>query len=568
MIACYVKPLLDASYQHKMAEIMASMQDQHNEDTAPFQSEEAVLNERHLMINPDIQGTTPWYSVFVHDYWGNPLLPSIDNDTAETRTQQQHQHVGRYHKSASRTTTTTTPAKTLLASDVLHRSWRPFSVLSIRLLHNIPYVTDDETAALSALFIHRIVNVYLHVTCGMMLGVLTSQLFPTERFWVMKLTEYMTMSIFCLHPAHVEATANVANRPHLLALLFSIGIILWLASTGNVLFERSIDHLPLETRRRLRLERKKQWTSVPPGAVLLWIAGLLSCETIVFQLPAIIMTTVIVRWRQGRATPFQVVQSLYPIMRVLGALTVAYLLLRYWLLGAVHKIVPDDNGTVPVDHPTGLFEWVEAPFAHFTGLHRLRNYAYVTVVHIGKAIGVDPIGFAHEFSKGCLEPIEMWWDVRAGIVLLVLFGIFASTVDLTDRESFVPGMLWAMAMSWFAATVVPVCGILQVPTFVADRLTLPATVPVALFVGEWCSHALYFAKTATIRLVVGTTIGSFLFLFWGRRVFMRAHHWTDHRKLLLHTKSTCPRSAKNLLHLSEFHSNWDFQDQYDLRTAL
>ena len=67
----------------------------------------------------------------------------------------------------------------------------------------------------------------------------------------------------------------------------------------------------------------------------------------------------------------------------------------------------------------------------------------------------------------------MWirWNRGTSLVLGVVFSVVTTTVDLTDPFG-VPELacLWGLALEWMGATILPVCGIVPVHTFVADRL--------------------------------------------------------------------------------------------------
>ena len=83
-------------------------------------------------------------------------------------------------------------------------------------------------------------------------------------------TKYISQFLFALHPVHVEAVANVANRPHILALLLNTTIV--------------DPNIPLV------------------AVAVLATLGLLTAETAIFQLPAIVLTMTAIRYRELLAT--------------------------------------------------------------------------------------------------------------------------------------------------------------------------------------------------------------------------------------------------------------------------
>jgi len=188
-------------------------------------NDEAVLDEMHLIdsvrMNQDVHGTSSLSQVLQNDYWGRPI-----------------------HANSS------------------HKSWRPFSVLLLRYLNNTGEAGFLTWITMKPILLQRIVNVILHTVTAHLVGSLAPKVFPSNNPWIRKTTQWVAFLLFTLHPAHVEVVANVANRPHVLALLCS-----------------------LLTVHATRIE----------VIILAWTIGLLSCETMVFQLPAVLLTATIVR---------------------------------------------------------------------------------------------------------------------------------------------------------------------------------------------------------------------------------------------------------------------------------
>ena len=111
---------------------------------------------------------------------------------------------------------------------------------------------------------HRLVNALCHAAAGELVGQLATQLFVlnTNPFisegenamWL----QLITKIVFCLHPTHVEVTANAANRNHILAVL--LALIVCFITTPFWLFLAAL------------------------------VSGYLASETFVFLIPGIMVT--------------------------------------------------------------------------------------------------------------------------------------------------------------------------------------------------------------------------------------------------------------------------------------
>ena len=145
------------------------------DDTVP--RDHAVLDELHLVgknvANRDVIDSN-WLELFQHDYWGRPM------DAPNS-----------------------------------HQSWRPLAVLLLRLFSN------------QTLAVHRLISVVTHAAAAELVGILAVKLLGGRRGSQSQrfddtLLRCLAKLAFALHPTHVEVTANVANRPHLLALVGSL----------------------------------------------------------------------------------------------------------------------------------------------------------------------------------------------------------------------------------------------------------------------------------------------------------------------------------------------------------
>ncbi len=115
-----------------------------------------------------------------------------------------------------------------------------------------------------------------------------------------------------------------------------------------------------------------------------------------------------------------------------------------------------------------------------------------------------------------------------------------------------------VALSWMAS-LFPVSGFIKVGTFIADRLTVAATVTTAVFgsriLAIWVVHA---RNRNSRRRVVDMVLKSVLILgglalLWGR-VSQRSYEWMTSPDLLESSLQSCPMSAKSNLEISKVYS--------------
>ena len=446
-------------------------------------NDEAVMDEMYLIDsqrpNRDVQGTSSLAELLQNDYWGRPI-----------------------HMESS------------------HKSWRPVSVLLLRYLSN-----DGEQALLrwvtiKPILLQRLINLVIHSATALLVGLLACKVFPSDNVWIRQSTTWIASLIFALHPTHVEAVANVANRPHILSLLCSL----------------------------LTVYSNRVEVIVP-----VWTLGLLSCETLVFQLPAVMLMGLLVKWREGegRKGVSSLMVEIIPRYFTWIGLTAIYLIGRYlW-------------GTLTI--PTALLERAEAPFHDLQGMQRILSYSYIGAIHVGKSFGIDLVGFAHEYSYVCIEPIRSLSDFRLLAPLLILAMVACLVVEITERRSIRFALLVLTALAWMA-TLFPILGFLKVGTFIADRLVVPSTIVVSSFGGH--AIAVQIVNSKTHRPMKILLAAYFLFGFWAPRVWQRTRDWTEHSLLFERTRKTCPNSAKNLLQLSKVCSGSAGAQHIDLAKSL
>ena len=463
----------------------------------------AVLDELHLISSEqgDIyDASATWEQIFTNDYWGRPMN-----------------------------------------SPSSHKSWRPLTVLSFRYFTNNRFLSD--------IFVQRLWNVMTHAALAEGVGILAYRLVslssslpssvPSQQaqhdFTVVR---HLAKWIFIFHPTHVEVTANAANRPHLLAVLFAV----WLCGEVPLLW----------------------------ACPSLLVAGFLSSETFLFAVVPVAVTRAILIFQQQQQQQEPTNSHRKAILRILatwfllGTSGVAYYGLRYhldWLS------IPD-----------GLIRPAENPFFDLQGWDRFRSYAYVTVVHMLKAWDWDIVGFSHEYGHACILPITSWNDTRllgtAGVlgfyaIVTVTWTFYAWQQWTKSRPLPMGWILWILHLSWMV-TLFPITGIVKVGTFVSDRIVVPASVGTTIFMAYGLSHWWLPRKR---KLTWNPTRWSFreatlliLFVFSWNRIHRRTTEWLGPVPLLESSLRTCPRSAKSHLEYSKTLSGL-YPERLDLKKA-
>lgn len=531
---------------------------------APQLDELHITSKDHHDVNPPLDGTS-WMDAWSNDYWGRPL--SFESS---------------------------------------HKSWRPVSVWSFRMIKggrlggialglvgkvlgsisnsslqvfglgyegspSLFEVLNDprSTEPASDLFVHRVVNVLIHAAIVQLVGVVAALIFADDasgtkhqgkvHFW----TRILSMIIFALHPVHVEAVANIANRPHILALLFNA-------------------------------------TLLDPGTPLLAFAALssmalLSAETAIFQFPAIIMTMIAVRYREIRNNvgscrkedeseeqkPFiqQAIVSILPRAVLLSMVAAVYLVYRY----------SSDSLSIP----RGLIRPAENPFYakvdanEWSYGQRLVNYSFILSLHILKSLGVELIGFSHEYGYDCIPEIQalktvdgvpvLMVDLRllvpvilASLAIALSVRVWLGTPIGKDSNQAAPEtvteqrLLVLVLFSWIA-TLFPISGILKVGTFVADRVVVASSFGISIFVGRVLAIFMLGRldsprdECADIQWLNGRRLPRPFFvaafcLYLATRTHNRTADWMDSMALLGSSLKSCPRSIKSNLEMSKLYS--------------
>ncbi len=460
-----------------------------------------VLDEAHIVTdnNADVNGRSSWEELWRNDYWGRSMN-----------------------------------------ADSSHKSWRPFSVASFRIFATL--VEQHQQLRL-----HRVINIVIHAAAAEMVGS-ASLLFFSKEHNCPSLLKLISKLLFALHPSHVECVVNAANRPHILALLFSLLCID--SDTPYIL------------------------------TVLSWVCGLLSSETFLFQLPAVLLSLTLVQYNKLKTNTHQneqlwkrIILTLFPRYIILTITSFAYLIYRHL------------NNWLSI--PEGLIRPAENPFYTMTGIRRILNFSYILSLHIFKSLGLDLIGYSHEYGFDCIAELGtrngipttggMYEDTRLCLPIFLLIALIWTTITSWNQQRGEGLLKVLVATSWFA-TLFPVSGFVKVGTFVSDRIVIASTVSTCIFTShfllKWIvsfsppiendNKGINSERRSNIQKIFILVV---VCSFFASKTYFRSLEWMNSKDLILSSLRTCPRSIKSHLEMSKIHQGL-YPEMLDLKKGL
>ena len=420
-----------------------------------------------------------------------------------------------------------------------HKSYRPVTVLSLR----TGYFLAD-LLHMNGLFVQRVLNIIIHAILVQMVGRLYQSIFKSSASSV---DTFIAMSLFMLHPTHVESVVNIANRPHLLSLLFafaSLDLNSFLAS-------------------------------------FVYMLGLLSCETAVFLYPAVCLTMLCIdicnrdesRCEENGTKNDTKKGIRHRLFRfsLITVITFAYLYLRHGL-GWIH--IPRD-----------LIRPAENPFYTLEGMDRILNYSFVLSIHVIKCLGmgyIDLVGFSHEYGFDCVERIDSLQDARLSISILLIVATFIFFV----RFCRIPcgqskTLIWCqerillfLTFGAWVATLFPISGFIRVGTFISDRIVIASTVASSIL---WTRVLCAIFKSSRAEMIGHRSVAKkaalsliFLLASWPLwiKIQSRSAQWMSPVSLIESSLEACPRSAKSNLEMSKVYSSGLFGVPIDKEKTL
>lgn len=415
------------------------------------------------------------------------------------------------------------------SSPIHEKLTRPFTVLTFRVFKQLMPTTLTLSQEVT---LNRVINVLLHTSIAELVSIVGTQLLPTTDHPI--ITRAITKVLFGVHPSHVEAAANGANRPHLIGLLCSL----------------------VACDERLNLN----------FLYFTWLIGLTSSETIVFHVPAVFMTLFLIciqriesrskdndtskksgRKNDEKLQCYTAINQLMPRFVIILGLTMTYILGRFML--GVESINP------------GLYRKFQHPFHEFTGVKRIINFAMVIAIHVLKAFQLDPIGEAHEYGFNSVPELRgVITDARTIWIVFVYVGIVVSGLYCYHRSTR-STLHYILFASWFV-TLFPVSGFIPTGTFVAERLIIPSTVVVAIYFGGLLTYAseqiimcMPSSDNATskrprkyvkkISIMLSCILTLILVSLLSIKTTRRVGDWCDRTRLTERTLEICPNNAKS-----------------------
>jgi tetratricopeptide (TPR) repeat protein len=288
------------------------------------------------------------------------------------------------------------------------------------------------------------VNVALHVVVSLLVTLLLMALLPLP-------AAAAGGALFAVHPVHVEAVANVVGQAELLAAAAYLGAVL--------LYLCARDGTPAA--RALRLL----------GTLALYALAL-GAKEIAVTLPAALVLVELAIPRRSRASPpadahgrgplgvagraRRALADEFPLHVALGALLLAYVGARWWILGSVRgdQIAPELVGLAAGERiPMALATWP-------------------TLIRLL----VLPTSLAADWGPGVLAPPTAD-RVVLGVLLLIGLGIAA--LAAWGRAAWA-----ALAAAWLLVTILPVSNlIVPAGVLLAERTLYLPSVAVALAAG-------------------------------------------------------------------------------------
>jgi protein O-mannosyl-transferase len=353
------------------------------------------------------------------------------------------------------------------AGQVAGGRYRPLSYLT--------FATEVQMFGLNPAVSH-LGNVILFATTVVVLFLVIDRLFGRRKL------AFAAALLFALHPIHTEAVANIKGRDEILALLLAL-VALLVVMNG----------------RRPGVEAS--------GAGVLFFLALLAKENAV-AFAAVIPLALRVRTRGSRTVP------LLPVMLSLGVALLAYVLLRWQVLGFGGPAAPSDLLT--------------NPFYGATPAQRLATILHTWLLYLKLLILPWPL--TSDYNPWHIQ----WLDWRAVTpwISLVVHTLLAVFAVLAARRREIAGY----AILYYFATFALVSNLFfPVGTFMAERFVFMPSVGVCLLLSRLLENI--NRKAAGMMLTA-------IALFYGAITVTRNPAWRSDFTLALTDVHTSRASAK------------------------
>lgn len=341
-------------------------------------------------------------------------------------------------------------------------------------------------------FGYHLVNVILHALNSLLIFFICRYMFPNSvRFSI------LTALLFAVHPIHTEAVANVVGRAELLYTFFYLSAwLVHLKSKG------------LSGRTELR-------RVVLAGVLLLF--GLGSKETSVTFLVVVIVFDLLFRGEERIKDVFRFRWKHYLVYFLI---TAEFIFIRIFLVPLSKEISLIDN-----------------PLAMLDPVWRIINALYILFFKYLFLLFV-PLHLSPDYSYHAINLIDSFFDVRVGIILVLLAGVIVGLIWSCRHQKYTPICFGGL---FFAVTIAPVANILMsIGTIMGERLLYLPSLGFCLVLGFILSKLCQKIqlKPVIIGLVI-LILGSY-----GTRTVIRNFDWYDNEHLFLSAVLVVPNSAR------------------------
>ncbi|MDP2708909.1 MAG: tetratricopeptide repeat protein [bacterium] len=321
-----------------------------------------------------------------------------------------------------------------------------------------------------------------------------------------RLLAYFAAWLFLLLPIHSEAAANITGRSEILALLFSLFMLLALLKK------------PAEPRGWRFL--KNYW---PAGLWLFLALG--SKETAIAALP---VAAVMIYGREKKLWRREVFLKYLPAGLWLAAAAVFYFGLRLLVLGRPYFLTAE---TSLVENP---LQFVPAGPRIFTALS-------VIALYVKKSLW--PVGLCSDYSYNQIPALDNFFNPGVLAGLAILLAAAAGIFFFIRRAP-----LLSLASAFFLFGFLPAANLVfPTGTIMGERLAYFPSLGLSLLLA-YCLYRLFNGKRTAVKYIV-ISIFAGLTIFYAAIGFLRAGDWLTEKRLFNSAAACAPNSVLSLSNL-------------------
>ncbi len=287
----------------------------------------------------------------------------------------------------------------------------------------------------------HLINAFLYSIVCLLLYVVLLQLFINYKStqWYLSIA-FVASLLYALHPLHVEAVANIKGRDEIMAMLFSLGTLLFIIKSfgSKRVFNLSI-------------------------AALLFLLGLFAKENTITFLAIIPLSLYCFR-------PYSI-KDISVAIAPLFAVVVVYLMIRINVIGYL------------IDSGKEITDIMNNPFAEMKSSEKAATISYTLLEYFKLSIFPHPL--THDYYPYHV-PI-MNWSKPASLAGLVLYTslALASLIGIFQKQ------VWAYCILIYLAALSIVSNIvINVGTFMNERFLFMASMGTCLLVAYISLHTL------------------------------------------------------------------------------